>query len=69
MALMAGQPRLLHRRLMLSIMDFAREKGLAEIGGLVLANNPGMLNLMKALGTTGKAFPGDLDFKLVTQLR
>lgn len=68
MALIAGQPRPLHRRLMLSIMDFAREKGLAEIGRLVLANNPGMLKLMKALGFTGKAFPGDRDFKLVTQL-
>jgi acetyltransferase len=27
-------------RLMLSIMDVARSKGLAEIVGLVLANNP-----------------------------
>jgi acetyltransferase len=53
-------------RLMLSIMDFAREKGLAEIEGLVLANNPNMLKLMKGLGFKIKAFPEDPDFKLVT---
>ena len=53
-------------RLMLSIMDVAREKGLAEIDGLVLANNPGMLKLMKSLGFTVKPFPEDPDFKLVT---
>jgi acetyltransferase len=39
-------------RLMLSIMDVAREKGLSEMDGLVLANNPGMLRLMKSLGYT-----------------
>ncbi len=55
-------------RLMLSIMDFAREKGLTEIEGLVLANNPRMLKLMKELGFTAKAYPQDRDFKLVTQL-
>jgi acetyltransferase len=54
-------------RLMLSIMDFAREKGLIEIQGLVLANNPVMLKLMVNLGFEVKAFPDDLDFKLVTQ--
>jgi len=53
-------------RLMLSIMDVAREKGLAEIEGLVLANNPSMLKLMKSLGYSVKAFPEDPDFKLVT---
>ncbi len=53
-------------RLMLSIMDFAREKGLAEIEGLVLANNPNMLKLMRGLGFTVKSFPEDPDFKLVT---
>ena len=53
-------------RLMLSIMDFAREKGLTEIEGLVLANNPNMLKLMKGLGFTVKPFPEDPDFKLVT---
>ena len=53
-------------RLMLSIMDFAREKGLTEIEGLVLANNPNMLKLMKGLGFSIKSFPEDPDFKLVT---
>jgi acetyltransferase len=53
-------------RLMLSIMDVAREKGLSEIEGLVLAQNPGMLKLMKSLGYTIKSFPEDPDFKLVT---
>lgn len=53
-------------RLMLSIMEEARDKGLAEIEGLVLANNPGMLKLMKGLGFHIKPFPEDPDFKLVT---
>jgi acetyltransferase len=53
-------------RLMLSIMDFAREKGLTEIEGLVLANNPNMLKLMRGLGFAVKPFPEDPDFKLVT---
>ncbi|QDL55481.1 GNAT family N-acetyltransferase [Rhodoferax aquaticus] len=53
-------------RLMLSIMDFAREKGLTEIQGLVLANNTTMLKLMRGLGFAVKAYPDDPDFKLVT---
>ncbi len=53
-------------RLMECIMDVAREKGLAEIDGLVLANNPGMLKLMRSLGFEVKPFPEDPDFKLVT---
>ncbi|MBP9905953.1 MAG: bifunctional acetate--CoA ligase family protein/GNAT family N-acetyltransferase [Rhodoferax sp.] len=53
-------------RLMLSIMDFAREKGLTEIEGLVLANNHNMLKLMKSLGFAIKSFAEDPDFKLVT---
>jgi acetyltransferase len=53
-------------RMMLSIMDVAREKGLTEMDGLVLANNPGMLKLMKSLGFSVKSFPEDADFKLVT---
>jgi acetyltransferase len=55
-------------RLMLSIMDFAREKGLTEIEGLVLANNPAMLKLMRSLGFHVKSFAEDADFKLVTQM-
>jgi acetyltransferase len=53
-------------RLMQSIMDVARDKGLTEIDGLVLANNPSMLKLMKGLGFAVKPFAEDLDFKLVT---
>jgi acetyltransferase len=53
-------------RLMLSIMEVAREKGLSDIEGLVLASNPGMLKLMRSLGFTVKPFDEDRDFRLVT---
>jgi len=53
-------------RLMDSIMDVARERGLSEIIGLVLTNNDGMLRLMRSLGFTVKAYPEDPDFRLVT---
>ena len=53
-------------RLMLSIMDVARDQGLSDMEGLVLAHNPGMLKLMKSLGFTIKPFAEDPDFKLVT---
>ena len=53
-------------RLMLSIMEEARDKGLDEIEGLVLANNTSMLKLMKSLGFVAKPFPDDPDFKLLT---
>ncbi|MEY2687317.1 MAG: hypothetical protein RL375_1515 [Pseudomonadota bacterium] len=53
-------------RLMESIMDVAREKGLAEIEGLILANNAPMLKLMKSLGFTIKRYAEDPDFKLAT---
>lgn len=53
-------------RLMLSIMDVARDKGLAEIDGLVLASNPRMLKLMRGLGFVIKPFDEDADFRLVT---
>jgi len=61
----AGQG--LGSRLMLAIMDVARTKGLAEIEGLVLANNAGMLRLMRSLGFAVKHFPEDADFKLCTK--
>jgi acetyltransferase len=51
-------------RLMLSIIEFARSKGLSEIDGLILANNGNMLRLMTSLGFTIRAFPEDPDFKL-----
>ena len=53
-------------RLMESIMDVAREKGLNEMEGLVLVKNPGMLKLMKSLGFSVKTFAEDPDFRLVT---
>ncbi|ABM33387.1 bifunctional acetate--CoA ligase family protein/GNAT family N-acetyltransferase [Paracidovorax citrulli] len=52
-------------RLMLSIMEAARDKGLTEIQGLVLAGNPSMLKLMRRLGFEVRAYPDDPDFKLV----
>ena len=53
-------------RLMESIMDVARDKGLAEIVGLVLSENSGMLKLMRNLGFAIKRHDEDPDFKLVT---
>jgi acetyltransferase len=53
-------------RLMESIIDAAREKGLDEMDGLVLAGNAEMLKLMKKLGFSVKRFDEDPDFKLVT---
>jgi acetyltransferase len=55
-------------RLMESIMDVAREKGLSEIEGLVLTQNSSMLKLMRGLGFTVKAFAEDPDFRLVTHV-
>ena len=54
-------------RLMLSIVEFARAKGLAEIDGLVLANNANMLRLMRSLGFSVRAFAEDPDFRLVSK--
>jgi acetyltransferase len=51
---------------MLSIMDVVRDKGLTEMEGLVLANTPNMLKLMRSLGFVVKAYPDDADFRLVT---
>ncbi|HCL87045.1 MAG TPA: GNAT family N-acetyltransferase [Comamonadaceae bacterium] len=59
----AGQG--LGSRLMLSIMEVARERGLSEIQGLVLANNPNMLKLMRRLGFEVRPFPDDPEFRLV----
>ena len=54
-------------RLMLSIMDFARARGLNEIDGLILANNANMLRLMAGLGFAIRAFPDDPSFKLASK--
>ncbi|WP_404299260.1 GNAT family N-acetyltransferase [Alicycliphilus denitrificans] len=52
-------------RLMHSIMEVARDRGLAEIQGLVLSNNPTMLKLMRRLGFEVRTFEEDPEFKLV----
>jgi acetyltransferase len=53
-------------RLMDSIMEVARDKGLSEIEGLVLTRNDRMLKLMVNLGFAVKRFDEDPDFRLVT---
>lgn len=53
-------------RLMESLMGAAREKGLVEMDGLVLADNHAMLQLMRRLGFAIKPNPEDPAFKLVT---
>jgi acetyltransferase len=53
-------------RLMQSIMHFAREQGLTEIEGVVLARNTGMLKLMKDLGFSIIPWAEDPDFKWVS---
>ena len=55
-------------RLLLSIMEVARSKGLATIEGLVLANNSTMLRLMRSLGFTIERYADDPDFKLCSKL-
>lgn len=54
-------------RLMLGIMDVARDKGLSEINGLVLCKNSGMLKLMASLGFQVSPYPDDPDFRLCTK--
>lgn len=53
-------------RLMAGIMDVARDKGLKQIIGLVLAKNSGMLKLMTGMGFDISTFDEDPDFKIVT---
>jgi len=53
-------------RLMESIMEAARERGLAEIVGLVLRSNATMLKLMRGMGFDVKRFDEDPDFVKVT---
>ncbi len=61
---MSGQG--LGTRLMESIMEVARDQGLNEIDGLVLAENDAMLKLMRNLGFAIERFAEDPSFKLVT---
>ena len=49
-------------------MEVARERGLQEIDGLVLRNNPDMLALMRSLGFEVKPYSEDPDFMLVTRM-
>lgn len=58
----AGQG--LGTRLMLSIIDVARSRGLAMIEGLVLSNNVNMLRLMRSLEFEVRPYEEDRDFKL-----
>lgn len=51
-------------RMMLSIMDVARSKGLMQIEGLVLTNNAPMLKLMRSLGFEVRKYDEDPDFRL-----
>jgi acetyltransferase len=53
-------------RLLESIIDVARDKGLAEMIGLVLSNNTEMLKLVRRLGFAVRPFPEDPEFRLVT---
>ena len=54
-------------RLMLAIMDVARDKGLSAIEGLVLSKNSGMLKLMTSLGFEITRFAEDADFKMCSR--
>ncbi|GJJ05095.1 acetyl CoA synthetase subunit alpha [Duganella rhizosphaerae] len=54
-------------RLMLGIMDVARDKGLSEIDGLVLCKNSGMLKLMTSLGFQIRPYEDDPDFRLCSK--
>ena len=51
-------------RMMLSIIDVARSKGLTSIEGLVLAKNAGMLKLMRSLDFKIQIYEEDPDLKL-----
>jgi acetyltransferase len=55
-------------RLMMSIMDVARSKGLSEIMGLILTNNSTMLRLMKSLGFQVAHYADDPDFRIATKV-
>jgi acetyltransferase len=54
-------------RMMLSIMDVARSKGLTKIEGLVLSNNAPMLKLMRSLDFDIQRYDEDPDFRLVVR--
>lgn len=60
----AGQG--LGSRMMKSIMEVAKDRGLREIDGLILANNTAMLRLMHKLGFSISTFEDDPDFKVAS---
>ncbi|MGZ3253472.1 MAG: GNAT family N-acetyltransferase, partial [Burkholderiaceae bacterium] len=62
----AGQG--LGSRMMLSIIDVARSKGLSQIEGLVLTKNAAMLKLMRSLGFQIKLYEDDPDFRLCVRV-
>ncbi|MGZ3237028.1 MAG: bifunctional acetate--CoA ligase family protein/GNAT family N-acetyltransferase, partial [Burkholderiaceae bacterium] len=62
----AGQG--LGSRLMLSIIDVARNKGLSQIEGLVLTKNTAMLKLMRSLDFQIKLYEDDPDFRLCVRV-
>jgi acetyltransferase len=54
-------------RLMLEIMDVARDRGLSEIVGLVLRKNRPMLKLMTSLGFQMRPYEDDPEFQLCSK--
>jgi len=54
-------------RMMLSIMDVARSKGLTRIAGLVLNKNATMLKLMRSLDFEVGSYDEDPDFRLCSR--
>ena len=55
-------------RLMLSIIEVARSKGLVSIEGLVLTNNAAMLKLLRGLDFVIKPYEDDHDLRLCVRL-
>ena len=51
-------------RMMLSIIDVARSRGLSWMEGLVLSKNAGMLKLMRSMGFEIKPYEEDPDLRL-----
>lgn len=54
-------------RLMISIIEQARARGLTEIIGLILAENTRMLGLMAKLGFRVQTYIEDRSFKLAVK--
>ena len=55
-------------RMMLSIMEVARSKGLSQVEGLVLTNNAPMLKLMRSLDFEVRKYDEDPDFRLCVRV-